>query len=455
MFLRLEVKKLNIFNPILLILSLIASLIILKKNIFYISLKRVNIITFPYYVHFILFSFLGMFLISIGKTDHYILSNIKNPMNFNYGLWSYIAMILLIPIGMTIASLLFNFKSNIEVPSYYKKNIKLLYSNRDAGMIFVITVLLILSTIAVIYTFITIRSFPLLDVLFSNNEIVAGRIRIIVAREFSGLIIFRNLFGLVLTPLLSYVCFSYYLSIKDKTWRNLFYYSFFLSFLILTYDLSKSPIIIYFLGLLTIYSMIKRQLKLGQIFRYGLASLILIFFMYIIIFQVKSGLFQLNSGPIGRIVYGQISALYLTFETFPEKIGFLNGMSFPQILGGEDLRSAKLIMDTYNQRAVIDGIAGVMNTLFIAEAYANFGFYGIVFSSLYVGFLFQIFFILFIRIEKSPINIAFFTYFCTKIPFTGGFVDFFYNPFLIFVICIYWLIILISKFSNKHLVIKY
>lgn len=440
-------------NVLLLLISLIFFLFVLKKNVYYISVSRLNPITLPIYMNFILFGFIGMFFISIGLTDHYILNNIKQQNIFPLGIKAFSLMLIMFVIGMTISSFLLKFNSKEEVPRYIKKEIVTLFSRNDLGIYLTVCILTFISFVVIIYTFISIKTFPLFDVLFGTSEIGAQRLRIIVSREFSGITIIRNLLGITMTPLLSYIAFSYYKLTKDKKWKNLFLLLFLMSLIIITYDLSKAPILIYILGIMVIFTIHNGKIKFNRLVIYFIIIILLILSMYMIIFNTSfDDLTNINTGPVGRIVYGQISALFLTFEVFPYEIAFLKGESLPSFLGGNSLRSSEIIMSIYGQHGVKDGTAGVMNTVFIGEAYANFGWLGVIIGSIYVGILIQLLLIIFLRIRKTPLNIAFFTFFAIKIPLSGGFVDFFYNPLLLFLLILYCMIFVTGSLNNDKFI---
>ncbi len=83
------------------------------------------------------------------------------------------------------------------------------------------------------------------------------------------------------------------------------------------------------------------------------------------------------------------------------------------------------------------GIAGVVNSLFIGEAWANFGIYGVLIAPLYVGFLIQSLYLFFLKSKKTPFLLALFVSFSIKGAITGGFNDYFYNVNFIFLLFVF------------------
>ena len=86
-------------------------------------------------------------------------------------------------------------------------------------------------------------------------------------------------------------------------------------------------------------------------------------------------------------------------------------------------------MDFYGAEKVYDGTGGVMNALFIGEAYANFGYLGMVLSIVYMGVLIGLLFWVFTKLEKTPYNVAICAMLTGKLALAtqGGFTDFIYN----------------------------
>ena len=69
--------------------------------------------------------------------------------------------------------------------------------------------------------------------------------------------------------------------------------------------------------------------------------------------------------------------------------------------------------------------------LFLLEAFANFGYIGLLLAPLYVAALFGALFIIFLKLPKDTLNIWFFSINIEVNRNTfGGFIDYIYNPAL-------------------------
>lgn len=90
-------------------------------------------------------------------------------------------------------------------------------------------------------------------------------------------------------------------------------------------------------------------------------------------------------------------------------------------------RSARLIMEYVNPAGIEEGAAGVVNALFIGEAWANWGIVGILLSPIYVGFIIQTLYLFILSSPKTPFFIALFVFYSFNSSITGGINDYIYN----------------------------
>ncbi|GAA4311571.1 hypothetical protein GCM10023143_20750 [Compostibacter hankyongensis] len=227
------------------------------------------------------------------------------------------------------------------------------------------------------------------------------------------------------------------------------------SILILTFNLEKSPIIQYFLGFLFVKILLRENIQWRSVLKYFLIAFIAIIIIYLTILnQPLLQLFNYNSGLIGRIILGQSTGTYLSFDLFPKYHDFIGFDSISNLLSnllGLDYseRSARLIMEFYNSRGVDEGGAGVINSLFIGEAWANFGLIGVLLSPLYVGFITQFINLFFLKNKKTPILVGILAYLSYNMPITGGVNDFIYNVFLLTIILAFLFLISWTKVLTK------
>jgi hypothetical protein len=219
------------------------------------------------------------------------------------------------------------------------------------------------------------------------------------------------------------------------------------SCIIVTFDLAKAPFALYFIGFLFLNILINGGVKKKTLYLFIGVAMILIITAYIYVLQIID-FNVLYSRIAARIILEQAVGTYLSFEYFPNTHSFIG---FSSLLG--DLLSAfgmneseiasRIIVTIFSPWNIDDGTAGVMNSLFIQEAWANFELIGVIMGPIYVGMFVQIIYIFFLKSKKTPIMLGLLAYLSYKMPITSGINQFLFNrPWL------YVLFILISVYAT-------
>lgn len=395
------------------------------------SLTKINMISFVFYMDLIVLSFTGSIIVLLYRNTLFnnLIDNIIGGYEAKLMVWELIIYaIFAIGIGMVISNLLFNFKRP-EIESYHQKPLKPLFSADDSFLKIPLYFLSIICILSIIYTYLVIGTIPLIKSFFlkSQEEILA--LRAAVDRDFPGVVYVKNLFGILLTPILCYIFYCYYLldkSVKNKFW---FYLMLFFTFMILTYDASKSPFIKFLIGFVFLQVILKGKIPFKKFFWYILGLIVLLagVFMLIAKQDLNEVFFSYNSGLTGRLFISQVSSLYQHFQLFPSEHNFIGFHSLSQVLpiGEFSDRSARIVLEITTPGFA--EIGGVFNTLFLGEAYANFGWWGVFISPVWIGFLIQSLHILFLRLPKTPMFLGLFVFFSYTSNITGGFNEYIYN----------------------------
>lgn len=430
-------------NPIFVILISIA-VFFLAMPLYRLSagsmkLTKINMISFVFYMDLIILSFAGSIIILLYRNTMFnnLIDNILGGYEAKLLIWELIIYAIFgIGVGMLAANLLFNFRRS-EIEQYHTKSLKTLFSADDSYLKIPLYILSFISILSIIYTYLVIGTVPIVKSFFlkSQDDILA--LRAAVDRDFPGVVYIKNFFGYLLAPILCYIFYCYYLidrSLKNKFW---FYLMFFFAFMILTYDASKSPFVRFLLGFVFLRVLLSGSIPFKKFFWYVLGSVALLAAIFMLI--AKQGLmeilFSYNSGLTGRLFISQVSSLYQHFQIFPSEHNFIGFHSLSQVLplGEFSDRSGRIVLETTTPGFA--EIGGVFNTLFLGEAYANFGWWGVAISPLWIGFLIQTLHILFLRLPKSPMFIGLFVFFSYTSNITGGFNEYIYNMqyFLLFI----------------------
>jgi hypothetical protein len=412
------------------------------------KLTQLNMISWVFFYNLIVQSFIASVLVINNIDNHYMISKIQNEDSRLYGWLAVQYTMIMLPLGMLFVVNLFGYKNNNKLFNHYvNSDIKPFISIKDSYIKFPLYLLYIVSILSVLYVMITLRTIPLTGILQGLDSVSLSVLRQEASRGFTGNTYIKNIFALGLTPILSYVAFSYYKMTNTRNDLIWFISLFIASFLILTYNIAKGPFVAYLLGYAFLTILINGSIARKTLIMFFVIILTLIIIMY---FALATGgvsighLFNYNTGIVGRIILTQSAGTYLSFDLFPQYIDYIGFNSISSVLnsivGAENIdRSARLLMIQIKPEAVDAGTAGVINSLFIAEAWANFGLLGALIAPFYVGIIIQTLFMFFLKLPKTPILLALFTYFSCRGSITGGFNDYMYNAgYLIIIVSFIW-----------------
>jgi len=184
--------------------------------------------------------------------------------------------------------------------------------------------------------------------------------------------------------------------------------------------------------------------------------ILVLFYVFFMKTNIFLNLFQYNQSITGRVILGQIAGLFKSLEYFPTDVDFIGFSSLSNFLSRffnyeYAERSARTIMSLFNPRGIELGTAGVMNSLFIAEAWANWGIAGILISPLWVGFLIETVYLILLKSAKTPIFLGIFALLSVKWPITGGVNDFIYSPLLITTVAFLIMLVFSGLFLKSSL----
>lgn len=433
---------------ILVIATFLIVTLLFKKAAGTLSLKYINIVGFAYY-SIVIFDLIGASLIFLGFRDHYIVQKITDDYVIVNTYYILIYTAIALPVSICIFNKMF-YGKNIKIS--YLKYIKNKIEISREKSIFSITVLLsIVCFISIIYVFYYIGYIPIFKLLQSGFDSASARY--LNARAFTGNEYIKNFIALGLTPLLSYLAYIYCRTTKNKRWKYLFVVLFVLSIFVKTYDFEKSPIIYYLFYFYIIEVLLGNVVSLKQFFPLLLIFVFVIITEYIVIGNYSGNWISLTNGPVSRTLMTQVGTLFLHIQSFPKYIPFLHGKSLPSFitffLGIDEswVRSGRKVMEIYNPAGVKNNIAGVMNTIFVGEAYANWGIVGVIISPILVGIVFSSAYTFLLKQKKTPlllvVYIELFISFTTALQ--GGFMDFIYNSSVLVLLSIFTFISVVSK----------
>lgn len=403
------------------------------------KLSKMNMISGIFY-YMLVFNLLGGSLIYIGLRDHYLIQKISSLETIDKAYYALAYTSIAFPVTLIIIKkVIWKLIRKRTINSFIRCEI--VYSQNMKSMQGYIIALVMICTLATIYVFAKLGYTPI-TAIFNGEDINA--LRQSGNRFFSGNQYIKNLLMYVLTPFVSYMVYIYFRISKLNFWKIVYIYMAILSVIVLTYDFSKAPIITYLLGIYMIEVMLGNVTN-NQRFKKLIVSAgaIIIFFYIVLMGADRSVIMSVYSGPVGRVLFTQIATLFLHFDAFPAKHAFLQGASFngwmslliPNASGD---RSGRVVMTIYNAQGVESNTAGVMNTIFVGEAYANYGLVGIIIAPIIFGVIIGIIAYLLPSLRKTPALIL--IYVQLSLQFIniveGGFVDIFYSASILFLIIV-------------------
>lgn len=422
---------------------------------------KANLVNMMFYA-IVVQTIVGAALTTIGFHGHYTYLRLNHPAVYTKMAAEYSAVtFIFLPTVIIIFLYAFNISPKEQFDDYLKKQTKILNEKAYYYMTIVFTVPATILLIAFIYK---IGYMPLMKLMFDKNFDYAIERHKNVNMMFFGSQYIKNVFILQMIPFLGFIAFSFAISTKKIRWISISVILFIEGIIVNTYDFSKAPIIIY----ISVYILIVIYFFGGINYKYIIA--VFGFFITTLLVQYrilgyKGKFLDLYNGIIGRSFFTEFGTLAMHFEAFDYYYEPLKGRSlYPSILKiiglstKDHLRSSEVVMETYNHEGILRGNTGVMNSFFIGEAFANWSIAGIIFSVIYVGIIFAIIFMFFLKIDKTPLTIAVFSFIFVKLVIClhGGFVDFIYNFSFIFIfitsICYYYFGKCYTKINRKKFI---
>ena len=247
--------------------------------------------------------------------------------------------------------------------------------------------------------------------LITDGVFAAAAARSTMANDFSGS---YHWYSLVMHDLLNVITFIFYASFlkgPTKKIKLLFAISFLGSIFTSVMAIHKAPLIWLLIGMFFTYclSKLKGQIPVKDIIKISIVMVSILVLFYIK-FMGTDNIFIALKALFSRAFTGGIAPSYYYLEYFPEVHDFLYGRSFPNPGGIFPFEPFALTVEVNNWKfpfLVGKGIVGSAPTIFWAEAYANFNYYGVFIISFLVGVLLSFVSHFVNKLENSPIKIGF------------------------------------------------
>lgn len=325
------------------------------------------------------------------------------------------AVLLLLPLGIALASFLLRFKVERELSAYMSAEPE--PGRRPFLAPFLILVVGAL-TVSVLYLG-RLAAVPVLQLIGMTAQLEA----LVRSREAATGLFGPGYYGYslsfnVVLPFLTYLAWAQFRATRKRAYRTLFWLLVMATCFMLVSSLQKAPVAMFFLGLYTLAVVASGRFHLRHAL--GIAVLMLVvptLIVLLLLWQSPGDALERVSvsveAVLRRIFIGQTEPLYYYFEVFPDVHPFAHGRTIGLYarLAGVELFPAGQYVHSYRY-PVRFLVLGSSNSAFIGDMYANFGCGGMLVSIVCVGVLLQTFQIGLVRSRKTPLNLALYAFLC-------------------------------------------
>jgi oligosaccharide repeat unit polymerase len=440
------------------LVCLITSVLLFRRVDGSMSLLKLNTISYVFYFQIITSAFVGSIFLATGAIDYHPYAKpISDWVKIESWMWVMYSIVI-----MPLAMLAFNYIVRIRplygFKNYLKKDIDLPKNNKTNVIILLIMILTSVSILT--FIFFKLERVPLFTLLIDGDAKQAAIDRVSVRYNLGWLDYVKNLFGLMMIPIFTY--YSYIIAQVKKKW---YYYlmCFILvvtSALMLTFDTQKAPLAFFVLGFLILQTFISKGIPIRYFLMFGILPILLLLVAY----QLTSNhnaitlFFNPTSAFYGRVFLSGYFGFPLSLEFFPEVINqptYYSG--FPsfvlRFLDIENTESARLVMKQMNPEGVKAGTANLFSGYYLGEAYANYGYLGLIISPVIVGGVVQVVHNYLLMNKKDPLILAFYAFITVKWLLGAGVVSFLYLKIILFPFVFYIgtkiLLSLFIKYTQK------
>jgi oligosaccharide repeat unit polymerase len=362
---------------------------------------------------YLIFAYIGSVLYNVVFFDLEWNYGMYNNLDYVFNVWLYSSLgIVLIPLGMLIANLLFRFNNTILNNNFFSKPFKSFEVN--LSVLFSIIVILCISVFSLSIYRSIIGELPIVHIFSGTNEAVLALMRSDAGNNFSGkLHWFKFLIGASSKLMLIILFFN---KRRNFLWRFLFTICLFYVLFISVMNLNKAPIIDLILLLFVSGVVQKKKINFKLIIGLSLTVFFLLITMYVFFMgQADKNLLTIFKIIFHRVFVSQIVPFYW-YQDMHSTMGNLMGASFPNPGGFLPFENfpitTKVFAYAYPEK-VSNGLVGSLPTVFYADWWINFGAFGAIFSMLLLGFILQFLDLIlksYVLIKKSIIPIAYYIY---------------------------------------------
>jgi len=335
--------------------------------------------------------------------SHYQYHELKYIIAINLG-------VIIHTLGFVLTDHIFKFNFKTEMKEFINKPIinekdriyKLLFS----------CVILVIVIVTVIYLKM-LDSIPIVELLNSSSKALElAKTREIATTTFAGKYHRYSFFFKMILPYFSLVAMAATYKNRDKFWKISFISLFVFTCFMLIVDIQKAPLLFYLISVIYLLYVLNKKVDVKKLIFVGMGFIVILIFMYLFIMGFAGrGMGVVFTKISMRLFIGQTKGVYTAFKVFPVHHDFLYGLSFPNPGGFFPYETFELIKYIFKEMYGYGRfIVGTAPTPYFVEFYVNFGYIAMIVSMLIGSFLIQLAQIIFIRSQKSIINLGLYAF---------------------------------------------
>ncbi len=350
------------------------------------------------------FAYIGIYILYFGLDIYQISENNVNKLIYFKVLLCTITTIVFLIIGNYYSRSIFFVPMEKITKSFNKET-------RSEIFLYIFFVILILAVLSLYIS--KIENIALLLALSGSDENL-GIARSEMGNNFGNSYHWYSFFTRGVATLILFSLYASWLKFKSKITGILFIILLIINIISSLLLLEKGPIVWLLIGLLITNTIVKRDgiLPMRKIIIVGIIMVAGLAIFNVILLDFKDYESAINAIS-SRVFTGAISPSYYYISIFPNNIPFLYGSSFPNpsnLLPFQHFRLTVEVMSWRYPELASQGITGSSPTIFWAEAYANFGYIGVIIVPFIIGFLLNFVKVLILFIPNKAIRIGFITW---------------------------------------------
>lgn len=434
----------NVLIVIISILTTFLSIKLFSKAAGSMSLLKMNTVSYVFYIQIVTSAIVASVLLVTGKIDYHLdVMAISESTKMEAWLWTMYSL-LAMPFGMLLLNKVLNLDGKKLFNQYLQKEIVFEGSEKRYKLILLGTVGFSICVLA--YILLNTDNIALYTLLVEGDSTQASIDRVTSRNNFGGIRHIKNLLGYIMIPVMAYFSYIMMRSKSGVYYKIIFFINFCCAVLLVAQDTQKAPVAFFILGFWILEVFISKGIDLKKlIFFVGLpVFLLLLGYSLTNDKQMLTQLLNLNSSFYGRAFVGSYLGFPLSLELFPNIISEQTyAVGVPQYLlkqidGVNYVESARLLK-IYMHPETINKGGNLYSGYYMGEAWANYGYLGLIIAPFIVGFVLHIVHLFLLLKSKKPFLIAFYVGLTVKWVVGSGFVNFLYLKLLIWPLILYFI----------------